>query len=680
MERAEKGDVKQEEGAKREESTSGERKKSNFSRSTGVSPAAVRKPIDKAKARTTLDEVVDSSCIDPADKVYKFLRSYFLKKRPEISMDRRENVTFSRWLALTDIEMLRIFKKMDEEEKKHVIFVVHGIGQSLVEYCDIVDDSMELKKAFAEIETNFVGINEKRENRKSTGQTLNEGNVDRKDEAGEVPEASSPKGDDEELKVDTSSIDEKELYKKKIQVTFIPIQWRRSLDLDGNNGEDGVKVGDVTLEGVKSLRNILHGTFLDVLHYMNQRTSRTIMRNLTKEFNRAFKRYMLRNPSFEMSGGKTSIVAHSLGTVLSFDLLCQETMLLKGEENLEEDDNDRKENLGTASENSSDIDNLKQELMALHNKIKVLEAKKKQSELKLVSKSENVSSYGLDFQVTNFFALGSPLGIFITLKYLKSYEFGVEHDVDHLGNFFVLPKCQNMYNIFHPYDPVGYRIEPCIAVRFKENQPELVAYHKGGKRIHHAIKDWSDGIFQGGEKLKQNLFTGLSSLTSFMSKKSEEETNSKEGGSKNRTFMRMESIPKDLSEKEQENLLLKSFNFEGRVDFMLQDSLMESQYLSAVTSHNGYWQNPDVSLFILSHLYKEEYLSELRETAGVELEVDLSESGPLVESDILSDECVHVCANMPESELSVPFDSRRKRSSSPSKTHQIDGASPFALD
>lgn len=78
----------------------------------------------------------------------------------------------------------------------------------------------------------------------------------------------------------------------------------------------------------------------------------------------------------------------------------------------------------------------------------------------------------LDFKVSKFFALGSPIAMFLTIR-------GVEN----LSRDFHLPTCTAMFNIFHPYDPVAYRIEPLINPDIKK-KAMLIPHHKGRKRLH----------------------------------------------------------------------------------------------------------------------------------------------------------------------------------------------------
>ncbi len=56
--------------------------------------------------------------------------------------------------------------------------------------------------------------------------------------------------------------------------------------------------------------------------------------------------------------------------------------------------------------------------------------------------------------------------------------------IDCLGEDFVLPTCPKFYNIFHPYDPIAYRIETLIDVNMVNVPPVIIPHHKGRKRMH----------------------------------------------------------------------------------------------------------------------------------------------------------------------------------------------------
>ncbi len=49
------------------------------------------------------------------------------------------------------------------------------------------------------------------------------------------------------------------------------------------------------------------------------------------------------------------------------------------------------------------------------------------------------------------------------------------------------------YNIFHPYDPVAYRIEPLIDRALQLKKPALVDHH-AGKRLVHQIDELKESF------------------------------------------------------------------------------------------------------------------------------------------------------------------------------------------
>lgn len=49
---------------------------------------------------------------------------------------------------------------------------------------------------------------------------------------------------------------------------------------------------------------------------------------------------------------------------------------------------------------------------------------------------------------------------------------------------------------------------------------------------------------------------------------------------------------------------LKMLNVTGRVDYCIQEGLLENPYLSAFSAHMQYWQDLDVAAFLLKQIYK----------------------------------------------------------------------------
>jgi hypothetical protein len=53
--------------------------------------------------------------------------------------------------------------------------------------------------------------------------------------------------------------------------------------------------------------------------------------------------------------------------------------------------------------------------------------------------------------------------------------------LESLGPEFRLPTCARFFNIFHPYDPVAYRIESLVNPELAELRPFLIPHHKGAQ-------------------------------------------------------------------------------------------------------------------------------------------------------------------------------------------------------
>jgi hypothetical protein len=121
------------------------------------------------------------------------------------------------------------------------------------------------------------------------------------------------------------------------------------------------------------------------------------------------------------------------------------------------------------------------------------------------SSKEN-QRHQLDFEVEDFYALGSPIGLFQMLKGRRiagrqipgvepaQTPFNVVDD----PFFEVLtgdssnknptyvdittssPKCARVFNIFHPTDPIAYRLEPLISPAMAKLKPQPLPYTKKG--------------------------------------------------------------------------------------------------------------------------------------------------------------------------------------------------------
>ncbi|XP_022152435.1 phospholipase SGR2 isoform X2 [Momordica charantia] len=201
----------------------------------------------------------------------------------------------------------------------------------------------------------------------------------------------------------------------------------------------------------------------------------------------------------------------------------------------------------------------------------------------------------LAFQVDTFFAVGSPLGVFLALRNIRiGIGKGKEYWDEEIVNE-EMPSCRQMFNIFHPFDPVAYRIEPLVCKEYMLKRPVIIPFHRGGRRLHIGFREFTDNLALRSQAMKDNLHTlGVKVLTVCQSRKADV----------------LEEGADDLQEGE-----LKSYGVammerltrseEGRIDHMLQDKTFEHPYLQAIKSHTNYWRDHDTALFILKHLYRD---------------------------------------------------------------------------
>ncbi|KAF4536275.1 DDHD domain-containing protein [Lasiodiplodia theobromae] len=328
-------------------------------------------------------------------------------------------------------EIREDYKEQEGEEQgreiEHLLLVTHGIGQRLgmrMESINFVHDVNTLRKTLKSVYAESADL-----------QALN-GEVDK------LP--------------------------KNCRVQVLPIVWRHLLDFpkqslkhnrrefdlgDAHSIEDDEypSLENITVEGVPAVRNLITDLALDVLLYQSPAYKSHISRIVLQECNRIYKLFKDRNPEFN---GKVSLVGHSLGSAIMFDLLCQQR-----------------------------------------------EEKARGERHKHHRRSEELK---LDFDVEDFYALGSPIGLFQMLSgktiaarisqsklhpdtqlstddpFLADPSRPSSSKESHFEITTSSPRCQRIFNIFHPTDPISYRLEPLISPAMSALKPQPLPYTKKG--------------------------------------------------------------------------------------------------------------------------------------------------------------------------------------------------------
>ncbi|CAL0313270.1 unnamed protein product [Lupinus luteus] len=250
-----------------------------------------------------------------------------------------------------------------------------------------------------------------------------------------------------------------------------------------------------------------------------------------------------------------------------------------------------------------EIDSLKANLAVVESHVNghseegshsVQQSSKKSPPLQDASKSFTpyIKYTKLEFKVDTFFAVGSPLGVFLSLRNIRigigrGQEYWEQENISE-----EMPACRQMFNIFHPYDPVAYRIEPLVCKEYLSKRPVLVPYHRGGKRLHIGFQEFTEDLAVRTKAIKCYLKSARAKVLTICQSSLEnaEGESSEEGEETSYGSLMMERVTGSSG---------------GRIDHMLQDKTFEHPYLQAIGAHTNYWRDYDTALFILRHLYRD---------------------------------------------------------------------------
>ncbi|KAI5857315.1 DDHD domain-containing protein [Durotheca rogersii] len=486
----------------------------------------------------------------------------------------------------------------------------------------------------------------------------------------------------------------------KIQV--LPVCWRHLLDFpkrrekkgetdlgDAADDEDEYpSLEDITIEGVAFARSLISDLALDVLLYQSAYREQ-ISEIVLKESNRIYKLFIERNPDFK---GKVHIVGHSLGSAIMFDILCRQR------EKLQPPETPRTPlRFFTAPER--------------------FEPPKESNDL------------GFDFEVEDLYCLGSPIGLFQMLKGRTIAARGTPNAVPSesplnpeciedpflpssvaadqrisavtgLPTSVSSPKVAQLFNIFHPSDPISYRLEPLISPAMSSLKPQVLPYTKKGifgavapqglsgigvkvgQSVSGLWSSFSAGIASSllnrslgltnedvanfnaanastnnsnASSQSQAPASGGSNITTsndvtpnanaqsektdarqkalarqnssgtlranlghdatliddeletlyarFQKKRVEEHKNSASRAEEGRELGEAWAAEERKAQKlRREEMKVRSLNRNGRVDYSIQEGALDFNPINTIASHMSYWQDEDVSHFIISQL------------------------------------------------------------------------------
>ncbi|KAI0100154.1 DDHD domain-containing protein, partial [Nemania sp. FL0031] len=266
----------------------------------------------------------------------------------------------------------------------------------------------------------------------------------------------------------------------KIQV--LPVCWRHLLDFPKRREKRGEtdlgdmteeeeeypSLEDITIEGMAFARSLISDLALDVLLYQSSYREQ-ITEIVLKESNRIYKLFRERNPEFK---GKVHIIGHSLGSAIMFDILCRQKQPTISVE-------------------------------PIRNPLRFWPSQERSEP------SKDHKDLSFEFDVEDLYCLGSPVGLFQMLKGRTiaarhqpnaapsesplSTEYSEDsflsasstpgHQVSTITGLPLSvssPKVTQLFNIFHPSDPIAYRLEPLVSSAMSSLKPQALPYTKKG--------------------------------------------------------------------------------------------------------------------------------------------------------------------------------------------------------
>lgn len=309
-------------------------------------------------------------------------------------------------------------------------------------------------------------------------------------------------------------------------IMVLPVNWREAVgEISDDATENKFTLQDITPETLPAVRNIVSDVMLDIPYYMSHHQPR-IIAAVIREANRVYKLWCQNNPGFAQTG-RVHLIGHSLGSVLSIDILSnQPTRIPK--------------HLADPTAVDLGREDLKHFLFETHN----------------------------------LFLAGSPAGFFLLLKkaqLVPRLDHAAEADssVNNLdvcgeqGQYGCIP-VENIYNVMNPYDPVSYRINAAVDAAYAASLKQAW--------IPTVTSGWFGGGARGNSKpMGGNPSSSTPSLPRLPS------------------TVELETHNFTLEEIAEKRMFLLNDN--GQIDFWVRygGGVLEIQYLTMLGAHSSYW-------------------------------------------------------------------------------------------
>lgn len=457
---------------------------------------------------------------------------------------------------------------------KHLVFVVHGIGEALWSRKDVSVPSIieEMNRTRIAIQRKQVAAWKKEcEKSKKTGEL----------------EPLVP-----------------------YRIELLPIEWFDRIHSSSSALMKSLKA--TTLQTIPALRAIANDVILDVMMYLTPDFCKIVLECVSTQIDDLFHRFQEVHPNFSSDGGKCSLIGHSLGSVIVWDLLSVLKDLSEGNPLKQCDDvesEERKTPRAPTPLNDSPFE-LGYQAYARETGDTGSHPVKDGSWGPLL---KTPMTHAIPFVPEFTIFLGSPIGLFLTLRgahavfdeILERAKMAASEEVHKestgkedlnksITSPFSLPS-GSIFNIFHPSDPVAYRIEPLLMPRatVETMLPPPQYLVKKGKKVRLHVQ-----AMQLGDDIRRTFTEKTSNWSSLIASVTEQAVSAIQSSTE-KTAAEPEKEQKGKKNKNEGHLKFALGGKSERVDFQLQTSVVDNEYFSAVMAHSSYFTNGDFQEFLL---------------------------------------------------------------------------------
>ncbi|CAK0796746.1 unnamed protein product [Prorocentrum cordatum] len=208
----------------------------------------------------------------------------------------------------------------------------------------------------------------------------------------------------------------------------------------------------------------------------------------------------------------------------------------------------------------------------------------------------------LEFEVDSFFLWGSPLAAFVSIS---------DAETTAGQGKFTLPNTLGVYNVFHPHDPVAFRLEPLFYHDEEQMPPEVIPYwaNNGVRPSKQWARsyEYAKGLArQKWTSMKSQVWDALgSSSAEFARIEWDNYLNAEQDSLDCPTGTQEREGREDHNEEKVEDKVVKP---KMRVDYVLQEHAVESyvETYGLLHSHFCYWTSEDVALLMLKMMSRQE--------------------------------------------------------------------------